>query len=180
LQSGASQASGAQPGGSQPSASQTSGSQTSSSAASGQEASQATTAQAYVSNAAMGDMFEIQSSQLAVQKAQTASVKSFAQMMIDGHTATSAKLKPIAQQAGVAPPAMLDAKHQAMISSLQAASATEFEKRYIEQQTTAHQEALALHQGYASKGDNAALRAFASQTAPIVEQHLAQLRKLGT
>ena len=43
----------------------------------------ATAASGYATNAALGDMFEIESSRLAVEKAKSPEVKKFAQMMID-------------------------------------------------------------------------------------------------
>jgi putative membrane protein len=137
-----------------------------------------TQAPAFVTNAAASDMYEIQSSQLALQKTQNAGVRTFAQQMIDQHTQTSMKLKTIAQSANIPVPTTLDARRQSMLSNLQAASATDFDDRYIDQQTAAHQEALTLMQSYASRGDHEGLRAFAAETAPAIEQHLMHVRQL--
>src|SRR5689334_24900305 len=51
--------------------------------------------QDYVTKAAIGDMFELQSSKLALQKAGDAKVKRFASQMVKDHTASSRKLKSI-------------------------------------------------------------------------------------
>jgi predicted outer membrane protein len=59
----------------------------------------------YVAAAGESDLFEIQSSQIALRKAQNADVRAFAQMMIDHHTQTSADLMAAARQAGLNPPA---------------------------------------------------------------------------
>jgi putative membrane protein len=132
----------------------------------------------YVAAAVISDMYEIQSSQLAVQRSQSPAVKQFAQQMVSDHTMTTNKLKPLAQQAGVQPPMALDARRAGLLENLQAASADDFDDRYIDQQTAAHTEALNLHRAYAERGDNAALKAFAAETAPAVEQHLQHVKAL--
>lgn len=132
----------------------------------------------YVNNAAAGDMYEIKSSQMAIQRSQNDAVKMFAREMIAAHTATTAELKPIAQMAGITPPMELDARRASMLENLQSASAENFDSRYIDQQTAAHEEALTLHRTYADGGDHAQLKAFASKTAPAVEQHLTHVRGL--
>lgn len=136
--------------------------------------------QAYVSNAAMSDAYEIQSSQLALQRASSPAVKTFAQQMIDGHTATTRELMSLAQTASLTPPPGLDERRAGMLQMLQSAGATDFDKQYVDQQTAAHQEALTLHRTYATQGQNSELKAFAAKTAPIVEQHLGHVRELDT
>lgn len=135
-------------------------------------------ANAYVMNAAISDLYEVQSSQLALERTQSAAVRSFAQQMITDHTATTNMLRPIATQAGITPPSALDTRRQEMLENLRAASADDFDDRYIDQQTAAHQEALTLHRTYAAQGDHSQLKSFAAQVAPRIEQHLGHVRGL--
>ena len=74
-------------------------------------------------------------------------------------------------------PAQLDQKHQAMLEKLKTAGAG-FDREYISQQQTAHQEALALMQGYAASGDNPKLKALAAQTVPVIRDHLTMIDQL--
>lgn len=136
----------------------------------------------YAATAAMSDMFEIESSKLALEKSASPEVKKFAQMMIDGHTKTTAELKATLATAGVTmtPPPALDERRQAMLEELRGKSTAEFDTAYLDQQTAAHGEALSLHQGYANGGDNAAAKAFAAKTAPVVQMHLDMVKKLDT
>lgn len=138
------------------------------------------TAPGYATTAALSDMYEIESSRLALEKARSPEVKNFAQMMIDGHTKTTAELKSLVTSAGVTvtPPSALDPRRQGMLDELRQASATDFDTAYLDQQTSAHGEALNLHQGYAQNGDNAQLKAFAAKTAPVVQGHLDMVKKL--
>jgi putative membrane protein len=140
----------------------------------------ANNAEAYVPNAALSDMYEIESSKLAQQKAGSPAIKAFAQQMIADHTATTAKLKATLKSAklDITPPTALDARRQGMIDNLEAASAGDFDKAYLDQQTNAHREAITLHSGYAEDGENAALKKLAASTTPIIRHHLDMVQKL--
>lgn len=138
------------------------------------------TASGYATAAALGDMFEIESSRIALEKTKSPEVKQFAQMMIDGHSKTAAEMKSALASAGieVTLPAALDERRQEMITELRGKSATEFDTAYLDQQTKAHTESLDLHRAYADAGDTAPLKAFAAKTAPIVQQHIDMAKKL--
>ena len=58
---------------------------------------------AYVRMAAASDLFEIQSSQLALTRAQSPAVREFAQMLVQHHTATTEQLTAAATAAGSPP-----------------------------------------------------------------------------
>jgi putative membrane protein len=138
----------------------------------------ANTTGGYVSNAAMGDMFEIQSSQMAQQKGQNQQVKDLAKMIIADHTQAMNEMKPLVQQAGETPPTELDQRRKGMIDNLTAASGAEFDKTYITQQIAAHQEAITLHEGYSNNGDNAALKAHAAKVLPKIRAHLERAQQI--
>lgn len=138
-----------------------------------------TQADAYVMAAGRSDLYEINSSQIAVQKAQNPAVKRYADMLIKHHQKTTAATMAAAKKAGLnPPPPMLDAGATASIAELQTASAADFDRLYLGQQVPAHQAALDLHQSYAASGDQAPLRATAKKAVPIVKQHLAAAQKL--
>jgi putative membrane protein len=143
-----------------------------------QEASQRPS-QKYVTKAAIGDKLEVQSSKLALQRASDDKLKSFASRMVKDHTASSAKMKRIirAEQLPIAVPAKLDDAHQQMIDSLADADRGAFDHLYLEMQIKAHEEALALHQGYAQSGLEPKLRDFAQKTSAVVQMHLDMLKR---
>lgn len=136
--------------------------------------------QDFIQKAAMSDMFEVQAGQLAQTRGGNAAIRAFARQMVQAHTATTAAMKAALQgQSGLpAPPTALDQDHQNMLNDLRNASAAEFDQKYIDNQTHAHEDALNLMNGYAQTGDNAALKAFATDTAPKVQQHLDMVRQL--
>ncbi|RZM08417.1 MAG: DUF4142 domain-containing protein, partial [Sphingomonas sp.] len=133
----------------------------------------------YVMAAGMSDLYEINSSQIALQKSKTRAIRSFATMLIKHHTMTTAATMKAAKKAGLTPPApALDAGATASITELQSASAADFDRLYIGQQIPAHQAALDLHQSYSTGGDQAPLRMTAKTAVPIVKQHIAAALKL--
>ena len=128
----------------------------------------------YMAMAASSDQFEIQSSQLAHQRAQSPAVHSMATMLITDHTRTSQLLMGAAQSAGLTPPPpTLLPPHQAMLDQLNAAgSGPAFDQAFQQVQAQAHAEALQLHQNYAVSGDVPALRTVAAGAVPVIQAHL--------
>lgn len=138
-----------------------------------EDAQQPLTAETYVQQAAMSDLFEIQSGRLALEQTASDQTRKFAQMMVDDHTKSSQNLKAAVGRVGAnfVVPAALDAEHQGMLDRLASARDSSFDREYMNQQMTAHRKALALHQSYYASGDDAALREFAQKVIPVVQKH---------
>ena len=134
----------------------------------------------FIQKAAMSDMYEVEAGKIATQKGQTAPVKEFAAMMVEAHSKTTEELNGIvaSEKINVDLPTKLDAQHQKLIDDLNAASNADFDKTYAKQQVDGHQQAVDLFDSYAKKGDNAALKAFAQKTLPVIQQHLDAAKKL--
>lgn len=128
----------------------------------------------FVQKAAVSDMFEIQSSKIALQRSANKNVKDFARMMISGHTQTTADLKAAIKASGQAltPPAALPDDKQAALDGLKKADAKDFDKKFMDAQVDGHQQALDLMARYAKDGDVAQIKDFAAKTGPVVQQHL--------
>ena len=134
----------------------------------------------YIQQAAMGDMFEIESSKLAAGKSANKDIKSFAERMVKDHSASTKKINEasVKGKAGVTPPAELDGEHKAKLAVLRNASGAEFDKQYVSAQIEAHEKALRLHQGYAKNGDNKELKDAADDIAEHVEDHLEKIKDI--
>jgi putative membrane protein len=127
----------------------------------------------YMRMAASADLFEIQSSQLALQMSSNPAVRGFAQMLISDHTRMSSQMISAAQSAGLMPPPpALEPHHQQMLDQLRMAAPGTFDMAFQNAQVAAHQEALTLHQNYANGGDHPTLRAVAGQAVPVIQAHL--------
>jgi putative membrane protein len=142
-----------------------------------------TAPQNYVAWAADSDMYEIQSSKLALSKGKSAAVKSHAQQMIADHTMTTKTLLaalPKTSPKVAKPPMKLSPDNAAMIAQLKQASSGEFDALYMQQQLQAHQRAWALHKGFATDGTDPALQQVAASAVPIIERHLQGLKSMPT
>lgn len=130
--------------------------------------------------AAQSDMLEIQSSQLAVERARDVEVKAFAQMMVDAHTKTTQDLRAALEASGqpITLPTTPDEDVTDELNDLREEEAADFDKEYIDLQVDTHQKALNLMQRYAADGDTPGLQAFAAATAPAIQQHLDQAKAI--
>lgn len=137
----------------------------------------AETAQDFVTKAAIGGMFEVQSSKVAQDKLQDQSLKDFAQKMISDHGAANAKLESIAGEQKLQVPSDLDSPHKADVDKLQSATAP-VDAPYADMQKAAHADAVSLFEGYAKDGDNAALKSFAADTLPTLKMHQEMIDKV--
>ena len=133
----------------------------------------------FVTKAAISDMYETRASKIALTRSKSAAIKTFAQKMIHDHGETTAEVKSIvAKDKLTPPPASMDDDHAKLIDDLTSAKPDEFDALYVDQQTTAHKDALDLMQGYAAGGDNPDLKAFATKTAPKIQGHLDMVKTL--
>jgi putative membrane protein len=134
----------------------------------------------FVRNASIGNMFEIESSKLAINRASAQNVKDFAQMMVADHTEVGNKLKEALGQSGkdITPASDLDDKHQKMLNELKVASTPAFDNQYVQAQSKAHDEAVKLFSDYAEDGDDANLKKFASDTLPTLKKHQDEVHTL--
>src|SRR6185437_15763861 len=128
------------------------------------------------------DMFEVQSGQLASEKAQNGDVSSFGKQMVADHTKTSDQLKKLVadKDIKVELPAKLDAEHQTSLDKLNGLSGDQFDKEFVGLQIDAHQKAIALFEGYAAAGENSDLKVWAKDTLPTLKEHLDHAEKLKT
>lgn len=133
----------------------------------------------FVKEASISDMFEIQSSMLAMDKSDAAT-KTFASQMVLDHKKTTAEMATMLKSGtvpGMVPTAM-DSTHQSMLDKLKGLSGADFTRQYHSDQVTAHKQAVSLFQRYAKGGDNAALKSWAAQTEPSLEHHLQMAQNL--
>ncbi|NTH49293.1 DUF4142 domain-containing protein [Agrobacterium rhizogenes] len=127
----------------------------------------------FVKEAASSDMFEIESSKLALARADVAT-KTFAQQMIADHQKTTTEMKQLIDNGKVKatlPTAMAPAQ-QRMLDKLKGLKGNEFTKQYHSDQENAHEDAVDLFKRYGAEGENAALKAWAAKTTPALEHHL--------
>jgi len=136
--------------------------------------------QSFAETVALSDQFEIQAAQLAIDKARSADVKTFARQMVDDHGKTSATMKTLAERKAIALPVKLDAEHQRKVDQLRAQSGESFDSAYVQGQVEAHRAAVSLFDRQVAQGQDTDLKQFAQQTLPTLKQHLQHVQDLRT
>jgi putative membrane protein len=133
----------------------------------------------FVKEAAVSDMFEIQSSQLAQTKGND-QIKAFAAQMIQDHTKTTDDLKGLVDGGKVKAslPTQMDSAHQKMLAKLQKLDGAAFDKQYDSDQVSGHKQAVSLFQRYGKGGKNADLKDWAEKTLPTLQHHLEMAQSL--
>lgn len=123
------------------------------------------------------DMYEIEAARLALSMSTNANVRSFAQMMINDHTNSTAQMGAALQSIGMnPPPAQLTPDLTARLDALRTAG-TGFDAMYLADQVRAHQEALALHQACAANA-GPPVAAVSAGLIPVIQGHLNHVQSL--
>jgi putative membrane protein len=133
----------------------------------------------FVKEAAISDMFEIQSSRIAQERG-NGSEKTFAATMIKDHTKTTDDLKSMVSSGDVKAelPSTLDSSHQSELDKLKSLKGADFSSRYDEDQVSGHKDAVSLFERYSRSGDNPKLKDWAGNTLPTLRHHLEMAQDL--
>ena len=129
----------------------------------------------FLKQAAIGNMFEIQLSELAQQKAQDEKVKQFAQMMVQDHNQAKQKLQQVAQKKQVNLPSDLPELKQEELQAYQQLEGSEFDQAYLSCMKVAHAKDVALFQEKAKHAKDQDVKQFAQQALPKLQQHKQQV-----
>jgi len=133
-------------------------------------------AAAYVATASSIDLFEMQSAELALQRARDPTNRAFAERVLSAHRGTSAQLSFAGRRLNLLPTSALNAEHQAMLDALSATG--DFDGLYRAQQRIVVEQGVRLHSGFARSGDSPTLRPIAENAENVMRANLQALRGL--
>jgi len=132
----------------------------------------------FVATIVPANLFEVESSKLALERSRSDAVKAFARRMIEDHSKAGVRIREALAEARLTmPDERLGARHVAQMQELRDAGDA-FDRTYIEMQYKAHVEAVELLKAYAAGGENKQLRAFASDVMPALQAHLDHIAKM--
>jgi len=123
-------------------------------------------------NIADANMTEIKLGQLAQTYATTAAAKELGAMMVNDHTKAEAELKTIADSDNISLPDSMSDKSTKKYNDLAAMHGMDFDKAFANIMVDDHKDAIAAFQTEADKGNNDALKDWASKTLPALQHHL--------
>ena len=131
----------------------------------------------FVDEASSAGVAEIENGKLALQKSTTASVKAFAQEVINDHTAANKELTGIAQRRSLKVSTEAEITNKAKTFLLKQRDNESFDEAYAKNQVKAHKDAIDLFNKAALSPD-AELAAFALAILPKLEHHLTMAQEL--
>lgn len=131
----------------------------------------------FVTKAASGGMFEVESSKLAKDGASAPEVKKFADQMIADHGKANKELMELAKKAGLEVPTKMLDPDQKLYDKVKAAKGAEFGKAYMDAQVKAHDDAVALFTAAVKDVKDPGLKAFAEKTLPVIKAHQEHAKK---
>lgn len=134
--------------------------------------------ESFYRDAAQGGLAEVAQGELAQQKGQSQTVKSFGSLMVHDHSAANEKLKSIAAAKGIDLPESLSVMQGASKTKLQALSGESFDKSYIKGMVKDHQEDIETFEKEANTGQDPQAKAFAAATLPTLREHLKKIQAI--
>ena len=126
----------------------------------------------FAQEAAIGGMSEVDLGRLAEHEGQSAAVRAFGQQMVADHGKANSRLTQLAEAVGIPLPKGLDAEHRTMQEQLSRLQGVAFDRAFIRGQITDHQRTAQLLEYEIGSGQDAQVKAFASDVLPVVMQHL--------
>lgn len=133
----------------------------------------------FLERAAQGGNAEIAIGELAPGRALHPEVAAFGMMLATDHRASNQKLAAIGASLHIVPPASLG-ESQAGFDRLVGLEQQPFDREFLRVELGDHQQAIQLFQGEAAHGSNAALKAFAAASLPVLQSHLARAEALAS
>jgi putative membrane protein len=130
----------------------------------------AATSTAFAATAAQDGMVEVALAGLALRKSGDNQLRQFAQKMAEDYAQSNGGLDSIVKCEGLVLPTELDAKHNALITRLNAKSGRALEKAYLNHMAEKRSEALTLFESASLSGDPD-VAAFARKGVSMLQEH---------
>ncbi|HEX4075957.1 MAG TPA: DUF4142 domain-containing protein [Candidatus Acidoferrales bacterium] len=132
----------------------------------------------FAKDAAAGGLAEVKLGGLAQQKGSSDTVKDFGKRMVEDHTQANDKLKQVASQENMKLPENLNKHDQKVYNKLSQLSGAEFDRAYARDMVRDHKDDIAAFQQEANNGQDRAVKNFASQTLPTLQDHLKMAQQM--
>jgi putative membrane protein len=132
----------------------------------------------FIQEAGAGNLAEAEMGQLAEQKATTPAIKEFGRWMATDHGFANKWLAAILRDEHESFQPTLTAEQTQMNQKLEGLSGGQFDQYYVQHMVQDHEKAVPVFEREAKEGHNPAIKAYAEYLAPVIEQHLAEVKEL--
>ncbi|HEY3268102.1 MAG TPA: DUF4142 domain-containing protein [Armatimonadota bacterium] len=132
---------------------------------------------AFLRKAAQGGMTEVTLGKLAAERG-SSQVKEFGQRMVRDHSKANADLKSVASKLSIRLPSDLGPEGSTMKAKLSRLHGAAFDSAYVKGMVGDHRADVAEFSKAAGKARNPDVKAFASRTLPVIQDHLKMIEGL--
>jgi predicted outer membrane protein len=127
---------------------------------------------------AQDSLAEIELCLLALRKSPTKEIRKFALTMIDEHSALAHELEQLAQKKKLDLKLQLADQHRAAVDKLSKVPASEFDRRFMEQNLKDHEKGLKVFQHYAAEEKDPDIKALAEHGVKMYTSHLKMVNEV--
>lgn len=127
----------------------------------------------FVRKAAKGGMMEVASGKLSAAKGQSSAVRQFGTRMVKDHSQANARLMKLAAAKMISLPST-----PPQDPMLTGASGATFDQNYVQMMVKDHEEDVAEFQKAANSLSDTQIKAFASETLPVLQEHLKRIKMI--
>jgi len=133
---------------------------------------------AFITKASQGGLLEVTLGRQASIKGASADVKTFGDRMVKDHSKANDELKQLAVNKGVTPPTELDSSHKSKVDDLSKLNGGKFDKVYANDMVEDHEDDVKEFRKASQNLKDPELRAWASKTLPVLEEHLTMAKSM--
>jgi len=132
----------------------------------------------FMTDAALGGMYEVMLGQEVQRKATSPDVREFAATMVRDHGRANDELKQLAARKGFEIPRQLDEEHRQDITDIMNLSGPELDKEYIGKMVDDHEMDVQKFRDASQEAKDPDIRGWAGRTLRTLEGHLAMAKQL--
>jgi putative membrane protein len=134
--------------------------------------------QQVIADAAIAGQAEMELSRTATTKTSNPAVKRLAQKLVEDHSKANQQLESLPQASQVLQSLNIPEDKRGKIEQISKLSGKEFDRAFIDHAVEAHEKSVVRFQGAASSAQGSEVKQFASQTLPVLQQHLEMAKSL--
>lgn len=132
----------------------------------------------FLEKAAAGGMAEVALGNMARERGGSDAVRQFGERMVKDHTAANEKVNRLAVARGVGTPADSERHQRRTMDRLGKLEGAEFDQAFAKAMVADHESTVELFEKQSRRGEDAELKAFATETLPTLRDHLQAARAL--
>lgn len=132
-------------------------------------------ASAFAREASLTGLFDVESAQLALDRANNADVRKLAREIVEDQSLANSRLQAFAPKDVHT---KLEGEYAARLAALKAAKAEEFDKAFMAAQKQSHDHSVKLFSAYAQSGQDQRLKSYASETLSFLNLHKSRIDSL--